>query len=513
MTTPPGRGTLLAFFGLAFASYAYFDQGGGPNQFTRLGLTVSLVERGRVDIDPYQEWTFDKALKDGHYYCDKAPGLSLLAVPAYALSRPLLQSVTEPGSRVWINLALYLVTLLAVSLPVALGVTAFYRQAWIEAGPRSALWVSLALALGSPVAVYASLFYAHALCAALAWLAFGLLTTGPEATAGRASGFNPEARRVTAAGLLAGWATLSEYPVALITAALFVYLCLRKPRDWRAPVCFVLGGLPAFGVLIAYNLAAFGEPLVSGYRYEMLEEFRESMGRGVMGITGPSVGSVLGMFFFPYRGLLWFWPFFLCLPVAVVVLVETRLLRGRVLLAAVIVGLYLLFGCSYYLWTGGASFGPRHVIPCLPFAAYLVARAASPLLRVLVPVTTILSIGLALLAVSTLAEFPEVERGADYPERLNPLFQIAVPRFVHGQMSVKVIGREGVIEWTSSPLTPDDPRFYDAVNVGELLGLRGLASLFPLALLDGGLGVYLWLKGHAAQRVGQMASLPVREAG
>src|SRR5207253_7670948 len=128
---------------LVFASYAYFDQGGGPNQFTRLGLTLSLVERGSVTIDPYREWTLDKAEKDGHYYCDKAPGLSLLAVPAYALCRP--EIAPGPDSR---NVALYFVTLLAVSLPAAVGMTAFYGRAWREAGPRAAFWVSVALALG-----------------------------------------------------------------------------------------------------------------------------------------------------------------------------------------------------------------------------------------------------------------------------------------------------------------------------------------------------------------------------
>src|SRR5207253_1799169 len=142
-------------------------QGGGPNQFSRFGLTVSLVEHGRVDIDDYHELTFDKAKKDGHYYCDKAPGLSLLAAPAYALFRPIVARWTTAGSRPWLNWSLYFVTLLAVSLPVAVAMTTFYHQAWREAGHQPAFWVSIALALGSPLAVYASLFYARALCAAL----------------------------------------------------------------------------------------------------------------------------------------------------------------------------------------------------------------------------------------------------------------------------------------------------------------------------------------------------------
>jgi hypothetical protein len=505
-TTPhsPGRGPLLAFFLLTFVSYAYFDQGGGPNQFTRLALTMSLAERGSVAIDPYQAWTFDKALKDGHYYCDKAPGLSLLAVPIYALCRPAIERVTEPGSRNGINLALYLVTLFAVSLPVAVAMTAFYRRAWQEGGPRPAFWVAVALALGSPVAVYASLFYAHALCAALVWLAYELLTAGPE-------GAIVPAGRAATAGLLAGWATLSEFPVALLTAGLFVYLCVNRPRSWRAALAYVGGGIPPLAILLAYNVAAFGQPFASGYRYEVEDVFREAMGHGVMGITAPTVESVLGVFLLPFRGLFWFWPFFLCVPLAVPLLWEQRVLRGRVLLAAILVAVYLLFGCSYYFWSGATSFGPRHVIPCLPLAAYLVVRIASPLVRdLLVPVTAVLSVGVALIAVATLAEFPEPVLGEVHPERLNPLFHIALPRFVHGEMSVKFTGKEGIIDWSDEPLPRSDPRYYDACNLGEVIGLNGLASLVPLGVWWAGLGGYLWWRGRGA--VADLTTGPDAEA-
>ena len=65
-------------FCLLMLSYAYFYQGGGPNQYSRYALTASLAEHGSVQIDDHHELTFDKAKKDGHFFCDKPPGLSLL---------------------------------------------------------------------------------------------------------------------------------------------------------------------------------------------------------------------------------------------------------------------------------------------------------------------------------------------------------------------------------------------------------------------------------------------------
>src|SRR5262249_52209276 len=245
----PPRAVALTFFLIVFATYAYFYQGGGPNQFSRYGLTAALVDHGRVDIDDYHHLTFDKAEKDGHYYCDKAPGLSFLAAPLYALCRPLIAQWAVPESRAWLNSSLYVITLLAVSLPVALAMTSFYWRAWREAGPRAAFWVSVALALGSPLAVYASLFYAHALCGALLWLAFTLLT-------GSAQEEVPTTAHTAMAGFLAGWAVVSEFPVVLIAGLLYAHLGLRGRGFWRPAAAFVLAGLPLAGVLLAYNVAA-----------------------------------------------------------------------------------------------------------------------------------------------------------------------------------------------------------------------------------------------------------------
>ena len=51
---------------------------------TRLGLTLSIVEFGRLDIDRFADDTIDKALVKGHYYADKVPGLSFLPIPVVA---------------------------------------------------------------------------------------------------------------------------------------------------------------------------------------------------------------------------------------------------------------------------------------------------------------------------------------------------------------------------------------------------------------------------------------------
>ncbi len=82
------RALLIA--AVVLVSYAYFYEGGGWNQNSRLDLVRAIVEQGTLRIDPFHENTNDKAFANGHYYSDKAPGLALLAVPVAFAALPLM---------------------------------------------------------------------------------------------------------------------------------------------------------------------------------------------------------------------------------------------------------------------------------------------------------------------------------------------------------------------------------------------------------------------------------------
>ena len=70
----------LLLFAVIFFSYAYFYEGAGWNQNSRLDMVRAIVEQGTLRIDAFHQNTADKAFANGHYYSDKAPGLALLAV-------------------------------------------------------------------------------------------------------------------------------------------------------------------------------------------------------------------------------------------------------------------------------------------------------------------------------------------------------------------------------------------------------------------------------------------------
>ena len=98
MISRQSRAAIVLGFTLLF-SYAYYYQAGGWNQNSRFALVRAVLERHTLQIDAYQLHTGDRAIWRGHYYSDKAPGASLLALgPVQAARLVSRQAGIDPAS-------------------------------------------------------------------------------------------------------------------------------------------------------------------------------------------------------------------------------------------------------------------------------------------------------------------------------------------------------------------------------------------------------------------------------
>ena len=71
-------------FFLLWFSFSYFHQPWtGVNQVSRLDLLHAVFKEGRLEITTYHQNTMDKAVQEGRYFSDKAPGAAALAAPAF----------------------------------------------------------------------------------------------------------------------------------------------------------------------------------------------------------------------------------------------------------------------------------------------------------------------------------------------------------------------------------------------------------------------------------------------
>src|SRR5688572_11454496 len=89
----PSRKSLIGLFVTLFLAYVFIHQTGFNSAIpvSRLDLLHSLFVHKTFKIDTYSDNTPDKALHNENYYCDKAPGTVILALPSFALAFGLLK--------------------------------------------------------------------------------------------------------------------------------------------------------------------------------------------------------------------------------------------------------------------------------------------------------------------------------------------------------------------------------------------------------------------------------------
>ena len=427
-------------------------------------------------IDRYHENTGDKAHVGRHYYTDKAPGASLTAVPAVALARAMLRAAgVDVESKPAIVSLSYVATLTAAALPaVVAAVCVFWISLLLGASDAAAAIGCLVCGVATPLWPYATLLYGHALaggCLTACFLGALLL---PEAS----PRWRPAIGLLT--GFAAGWAVVTEYPAVIPGAIILLFAVWRCwQQDRRSIIANTLSmgvGLSwAAATLIAYNWAAFGAPFHIGYTSE---EGYEAMRTGIFGVNWPKLSVAWALLFGEYRGLLPLAPILALAPAGYWLLLRSSQTRAIAAIAAVVAIYYFVLTAGYAYWSGGWSYGSRHLGPALPFLSLgippLWERGRS-WLRALILALAVVAAGQSLIAVSTTPQPP-----ADYQR---PMRDLLWPMFRSGDFPITW---QSVLDLRPPPgpmskLEQDGvPR--EAWNIGILLGLTGHASLIPLAV-------------------------------
>ena len=375
-----------------------FPPWANPNELSRFETVVAMAEWKTFSID--QAVTLlgdheDKAESGGRLYSNKAPGLAFAAYPAY---RALRIVFPMPGAGT--SGALFvLMRLLTVSLACGIALRRFaVRLAEAGSGGAAVALVTLAVALGTPFLFYARSFFSHAWAAALLFLAWDALKRAESAPGG---GFTPAAL----AGLLAGWAAISEYTVAPVALALGLrVLAGRSPRRFAG---FVLAAAAPLGLLLFYDAVCFGSPWTLSSAKEADPTYAALAGRGVFGFSLPSPRIALAYLLDPARGVLLFSPFLAWLPVGLARWWKSRRSRADWWFVVAAVAILFVSLCGYPNWHGGWSLGSRYLLPGLFFAALPIACALeTPLSRGLFLAATVFSVASHALLTAAWVHFP-----------------------------------------------------------------------------------------------------------
>lgn len=367
--SPRPRETLVSLALCAFAYLfvsPYYPAINNPNENVRLYMTAAIVEEGRYEIDSLRKrWGYvnDAAVHGGHVYSVKAPGTSLLGVPAYAVVRALSKG---PVDR---DVALTACRITASVLPTLLFLFFFHRflgRVSTDVVFRESIFFSVAL--GSLLYGYALLFVSHTVSAACAFGAFILLADDTR---------TPRAWSTFAAGLLAAGVTLFEYPGLVISVALCGLALYRFRKQPRALFVFCAGALIPTLAMMHFQASAFGSPFTPGHLYVENDSFRAAHHEGLYGAVGVSGAALYGLLLDPGAGLFPLTPVLCLAPLGAIKLWRSGAQRALLVTALILTVGTVLVIAAMNNWRGGWTIGPRYLAGCVPFLGWLALHGLS----------------------------------------------------------------------------------------------------------------------------------------
>jgi hypothetical protein len=382
------RRTLIVVLLVAIAG-AWLIQPPGANQSAHY-VSIQSLASGHRNVDLLSRDAIDLAWTDGHYHAAKSPGLDLLLAPVAVAFREAGVKFNNTPPRTWLETEtpavaatardVWLLTLFGALLPaiiLMLLVSVEAERLRPGTGPIAALTIGA----GSLMLPFSTVLFSHALSATVGFAGFTLL-----ARAGRDA--SPRYRRMALAGVLLGFAVVTEYPLALLALVSFVFVATQANR-LRKLFALSAGSVAGVLPLPLYAWWAYGTPLHSTYAGAVLDagtsghDVLGANGDGFFGITTPDFHALLELLF-SGRGL------FVVTPIAAVGIVGLVELARRGQRAYAFAGVatfaaFLAYDCAYWTPFGGAAPGPRFLVPVLPFLTIGAAVAWGSMRRIVAP--------------------------------------------------------------------------------------------------------------------------------
>jgi len=445
---------------------AYFFTGGGASPAAHYATARAILEHQTFVLDAYPFVNVDVAKAQGHTLSNKPPGFPLMILPAAAVG--LAAESLWPGRLgVARQVGAHVTQVLALG---GLGCVVLWCLSSIFTrlgmGRRAPLLAALGY-LGSYLWTYSTTFFSHLGTAALAsGVALLVVRSLVEDRAW-------STREGFWLGFLLGWGVITEYSVV------FAFFPVGLWALWRAPStslrgALVLGALVPGLVLMAHNTAYLGGPLELSYGHLSTDHQVEGLRQGFFGYSKPKWMEFKELSFGTYRGL-----FLVAPPTLVGLLGLAACARGgimgsasRMALLGVLAMLVSLSG--YFFWHGGSSFGPRFLVPVIPWlvlglsTVWLQGRPG----QAVVAISAMLGFCFMLLG-PAVCMIPHASPTPDYNT-----IKFLGEKFLNGQVPAYAGDLFG-----ESFLPPDQrPVLGLGYNLGHVLGLKGTQSVLPFVL-------------------------------
>lgn len=302
--------------------------------------------------------------RDGRFYAEYAPGLPLALSPLVILGNAMRSSAAKFASRyLWLHEG---------DDDVLPRIFVSYFDIFIVA-LTAGLLMLLATRLGYSfsAAVFVGAVFA---LSTFAWGQARIINPEPLQTFLIISTvlltLRAPTRRCFIGGCALGFALLVKMTSVLVLPAVLMLRDEREIPIWRQPARVTVVLAPvicAFAIYAWYNYSRFGNFLTTGYNIS-----GTVAALGGNGLGNPAIG-LYGLLFSTGRGIAWYAP-----PVLAAVIASVRFYRSKrstALIFVMLVGLFVAFHSFYKGWDSGWGWGPRYLLPTLPFLLIPIAEA------------------------------------------------------------------------------------------------------------------------------------------
>ena len=404
------------------------NYGGNFMADSMLAGTMSLIDSGTFAINNFVSETCrqtgcDHVFYNGNYYSGFAPGLSIIALPVYALFYfpiNLLLPETFLGNP---NFELKLIFLNILStifisslLSAFISLLIFRIGKYFNISEKNRLITAFVLPFSTLFLLYSTGYYARIIAAFFSILSFYYLIKLK----------NTEVRNETLflSGLSASIAVSMDYLSILLVIVLFFY-ALSFVRSKKI-FYFIFGAAIPLILILIYHYTLFDNPFLTPEHLRANKGNYEALMTGFGGFLYPTLEKLWLYSFSPERGMFFYSPVLILSLYGVYLGIKKKYKAEMLACFSAFFLTYIIYSSNVWPWWWDGSFGPRYLLVTIP---YLVI----PLLFVFENVNKVLLAGLAGLSsfINFLGAMFDRTALWTYPfDVFNPLVNVYIPLFL-----------------------------------------------------------------------------------
>jgi len=384
---------VLLIISLTYIFYIQLHTAWNENRY--LDLVFSIVNYQTLNIDHYHYNTGDKSYNNNHYYSGCAPGFAIINVPVYFLLKNSLFKFVNPNfqsSLIKENylrqvgfftnqelkyvdnavfkklienypykeflLSNFFLVIFSVILFSILTSYLIYRISLLLLNNQTYSIISMLLySFGTIIFPYSTAFYSHTTVTFFLFASFYLLSFEQQINK----------NKIVVSGILSGTAMLCDYYAILVAMLIYGFLLVKNKQQWKKSVLFIIGFVIPLIVLFIYNYICFNDLFAVAYNYSVI--WQKNYNHGILGVAFPDLFILLRLLFGLERGYFIYMPVFLLSIYGIIGIIKNKHKYSTEILfgAAVFIVLLLFNSARSNDWNAGSSFGPRYLIPAIPF--------------------------------------------------------------------------------------------------------------------------------------------------